>query len=103
MSNAIEERITLPELNPEASLKLRTAKTTRGITSSAFVEFLKDGYYSFELYGDFHATVILDTTGRATEKAMRSQHARAFSFESITALKQQIEAFYAAKHAKAAA
>jgi hypothetical protein len=97
--------IDIPELNNEqgaAKLELSTRKYSNGqIVSAAHIQYAKDGMLIFMMYSDFSKTV-LRIKGRATQKTLDSQHAQAFTPETIAALKVEILAFYASKRKREA-
>ena len=100
-----KQLIDIPELNREdtrAELQIKTYKNDYGqIVSAARVHFVKDGMITFEIFGDFSKTV-LRIKGRATQKNLDTQHAQAFTPESIAALKAEVLAFYASKRKREA-
>lgn len=105
MAQEPKQIIDIPELNNEqgaARMELSTRKYDNGqILSAVHVHFLKDFMVTFELYGDFRK-VVLRTRARATQKTLDSQHAQAFTPETIAALKVEILAFYASKRKREA-
>ena len=105
MANERRQRIDLPELNGprgSAQLEIRTYKSTPHLASLAHVHFAKDGYVTFELFGDFSKSMVR-SFDRATQKNLDAQHARVFTPQAIADLKAEAIAFYAAKRSKAAA
>ncbi len=106
MANEPKQTVDLPELNNgqrQAQLQLRTYKSARGILSAAHVHFVKDGFVTFELFGDFSKTLGC-FPDRATQKNLDARHAETFTPAQLEILKGQILAFYAdkAKRSRAA-
>lgn len=80
-----------------AHLVLSTRKHTNGgIVSAAHVEWANDGFRTMVLWGDFSMTVKTQH-GRATQKAIDTQHAEAFTPEKVAEVTDKALTFYAAK------
>jgi hypothetical protein len=83
-------------------LRVMTHKTSRGgIQSDATGVTVKDGYETWEMFGDFREQIASNPTGRATEKSIAAQHAAALA--NIDFVVARAKAFYVEKAAKKAA
>ena len=71
-----------------------------GIYTSASAAVHLDGMTSFEIFGDFHKTLIPRDGTKCTEKAVRQWHERALL--QVDGVVAEAKAFYAAKDAKRA-
>jgi hypothetical protein len=81
-------------------LRVMTHKTSRGgIQSDATGVTVKDGYETWEMFGDFREQIASNPTGRATEKTIAAQHAAALA--NIAFVVSRAKAFYVEKDAKA--
>ena len=100
--SAIDPRTIIPmpaldRADGAAQLQLRTWKDSRGLLcSSVSTYFAKDGALTCILFQDF-AKVYARNLGRATQKALDSQHAAVFTPAAVDAIKAEVIAFYAAR------
>jgi hypothetical protein len=83
-----------------ARLTLETSKSYNGgIRSIARVDWVGAGFVTHALGlgagGDFSANVLRNTSARATQKAIDTQHARAFPPAVVDALTIQAKDYYA--------
>ena len=104
-----ETEVALPRLDVAGDrdqqgyrVTLSTHKAYRGggIEARASVARHREGFMTTDLFGDFSRS-ILKHPSRGTEKAIRTLHEQALAL--VPALLDEIESFYTAKRAKAAA
>ena len=97
MANAVRQRIELDitKHGRRAILTIKTDKGYRGgVRSGATVAWSDGQFESHLLYGDFD-TCQKTTQGRATQKAIDTQHAAVFTPDVVAALVVEAKAFYA--------
>lgn len=80
-----------------AVLELRTSKGFRsGVQATATVFWIsEDGYRSRLLFGDFQQNVAATPAVKATQKAIDTLHAQAFTTAEIEALTEKAKEYYA--------
>mgnify|MGYP001022612851 CR=1 FL=1 len=78
-------------------LIITTHKVNGGVANRATVNTKKDGFLSWDLFGDFSKRTVFKGT-RCTEKTVRALHQQAL--DAVEQIKAEAAAFYQVKDAK---
>jgi hypothetical protein len=89
------------ETSAELTLETRKNIFRKGIESSSRVDWVGNGFRTHSMGigggGDFSASLLLDQTKTATQKAIDRQHAEVFTAEKIQELTAKAQQYYESK------